>query len=280
MRHASSSIRWDDFAGPLPDVRVMGKTLFDPIWARRTHASPACELHYVVRGQVTVTLGRQRLHAGPGDVLLIPSGAPHRDVFDVAQGLEVFMVFFSWAAERAYFARVRPHLTLALSPVARREIARMFARLQADCGGGDEADRLVARARVLTILLVLLREAWRRRAGRRGERRAVYGQRRRQDLMLRAKAYLEQHLAEPITLDGMAAALRVSPFYLSHVFSEQSDFSLFAFLTALRMNQARVLLQEGRLNVAEIARAVGYDDANYFAKVFRRHCGAPPTRWR
>jgi AraC-like DNA-binding protein len=94
--------------------------------------------------------------------------------------------------------------------------------------------------------------------------------------MLQARQYLEAHFAEPLSLEGIAAALGVSAYYLSHVFSEENDFTLFASLTHLRMEKARALLQDGQMTVAEVARAVGYDNSNYFSKAFRRHFGVAP----
>jgi AraC-like DNA-binding protein len=68
-------------------------------------------------------------------------------------------------------------------------------------------------------------------------------------------------------------------YYLSHVFSEESDFSLFHYLTLLRLDRAKLHLREGRLNVAEVAAAVGYDNANHFSKLFRRHVGCAPREY-
>lgn len=94
--------------------------------------------------------------------------------------------------------------------------------------------------------------------------------------MLQARRYLNQHFTSPVSLDDIARELDVSAYYLSHVFSEENDFSLFTYLTGLRMERARELLQNGQYNVSEVSRAVGYENANYFAKVFRKHFGRPP----
>jgi len=99
-------------------------------------------------------------------------------------------------------------------------------------------------------------------------------------LMLQARQYLEVHYAEPLTLERIATALKVSAYYLSHVFSRESDFSLFAYLTNLRMRRARALLQAGTGNVTEAAHAVGYEDEGYFSKVFRKYFGVPPRDMR
>jgi AraC-like DNA-binding protein len=53
--------------------------------------------------------------------------------------------------------------------------------------------------------------------------------------------------------------------------------SLFACLTMLRMNKARDLLLKGNRKVSAVARAVGYENSNYFAKVFRKYFGQSPS---
>jgi two-component system response regulator YesN len=103
------------------------------------------------------------------------------------------------------------------------------------------------------------------------------GRKRRRRLMAQARRYLNEHFNDPICLDDVARALEVSAYYLSHVFSEENGFSLFTYLNALRMERARELLQERTCNVSEVARAVGYEDTNYFSKVFRKHFGRPPS---
>ncbi|MDD4538867.1 MAG: helix-turn-helix transcriptional regulator, partial [Lentisphaeria bacterium] len=78
-------------------------------------------------------------------------------------------------------------------------------------------------------------------------------------------------------LEMLAEFLSVSPFFLSRVFNSESGFSLSEYLTMVRMNQAKTLLLDGRMNVSEIADAVGYEDSGYFSKVFKRHFGCSPS---
>ena len=51
-------------------------------------------------------------------------------------------------------------------------------------------------------------------------------------------------------------------------------------LTAYRIDRAVELLQQTDIPVREIAVRVGYTDANYFTKVFKRHLGVTPTEYR
>ncbi len=263
------------FARGLPVVDSMGQLIFDPVYSQKDHTTPCCEMFHVIKGRVTLISGRGRVEAVSGDTLLVPTGEWHRDDFDASEGLEVFMVFFSWNEERAFFSRVTNARLRRLPLAAKSEISRMFNHLRMDRAADDDFHRLFVRSQILSLLLYLLRECsmgGRKAARSAGSPVAV----RRQGLMLRAKSYIEAHYSEPLALDDIARELKVSPFHLSHVFSRESDFSLFEYLTGLRMNRAKELLSAGSMNVAEAARAVGYENCRYFAKIFRQRFGHAP----
>jgi len=264
----------------LPHVRSMGSMIFDPIWSQKRHVSGNCELIHIIKGTVQIELPRGRLTGRPGDTLLVPTNTLHRDNFDTVSGLKVFMVQFVWAAESDYFAMVKPlALPIASTRVA-EDMARLFDRLRAGLDFGTEADHLLVCSQVHSILLMILREALRNTQKHGAQAKKAYGERHRRLLMLRARQYLDEHFAEPISLDQLARMLKVSPFYLSHVFSRESDFSLFTYLTNLRMRRARALLQAGTGNVTDVAHAVGYEDEGYFSKVFRKYFGVSPRDLR
>jgi len=262
----------------LPHVHSMGAMIFDPIWSQKRHASrESCELLHIIKGTVQIELPRGRLTGHPGDTLLIPTNTMHRDNFDTVSGLKVFLVHFVWAAEADYFAMVKPLSLPIASPRVAEDMARLFDRLAAGLDFGTEADHLLVCSQVHSILLMILREALRNTPP---QKKKAYGERHRRLLMLRARQHLNEHFAEPFSLDQLARLLNVSPFYLSHVFSRESDFALFTYLTNLRMRRARELLQAGTGNVTEVAHAVGYEDEGYFSKVFRKYFGVPPRDLR
>lgn len=261
----------------LPRVHSMGAMIFDPIWSQKWHASRAfCELLHIINGTVRIELPRGGLTGRPGDTLLIPSNTMHRDNFDKVKGLKVFMVHFTWEAEADYFAVVKPLALPLAGPRVAEDMARLFDRLRAGLNYGTEADHLLVCSQVHSVLLTILRAVLHDVSRRGARHQKAYGARHRRLLMLRTRQYLDEHFAEPIALNQLARLLNVSPFYLSHVFSRESDFSLFTYLTNLRMQRARALLQAGQANVTEAAHAVGYEDEGYFSKVFRKYFGVAP----
>lgn len=95
----------------------------------------------------------------------------------------------------------------------------------------------------------------------------------------RAKAYIEAHSAENLTLDAVAAVACMSQFHLVRVFHEIVGLPPHAYLIQLRVMQARQLLAVGE-SVTDAAVAVGFFDQSHLTRHFRRIVGVTPGRYR
>lgn len=98
-------------------------------------------------------------------------------------------------------------------------------------------------------------------------------------LAAQAKKYLQDHYSEKITLDTLAVAMGVSTSQLKRVFREQTDSSVIAYLTNLRISEAKRMIRDRNLNFTQIAGAVGYDNIYYFSTQFKKHTGMTPTEY-
>lgn len=258
----------------LPEITSVGEMIFDPHWATKPHADAAHELLHVIKGSMVLTYpAGPKFRAESGDTLFNPAGNEHRDVFDLDDELDIFFVQFRWEHAEQYFRQVDNRSLKSLPPETDSEIRRIFDAMRGDFGS-EEGDRAVANARLMNILLLIHRAVTAPRPGP----EAGGGKRKR--LVNRARAYIDRFFRTSIRLEDVAEDLQVSPFYLSRVFSRESDFSLVEYLTEKRLGEAKKLLAEGRYQVAEVARMVGYEDANYFSKVFKRRVGCPPGIYR
>ncbi|MGP3963156.1 helix-turn-helix domain-containing protein [Nonomuraea sp. 3N208] len=100
------------------------------------------------------------------------------------------------------------------------------------------------------------------------------------DPLQRAMAYLAERLDSPVRVADLAALVGVSPSHLSALFRRATGGGVLAHHTALRMAQARNLLDTTDATIADIAREVGYPDPFYFSRHFRRMHEASPTEYR
>ena len=95
-----------------------------------------------------------------------------------------------------------------------------------------------------------------------------------------ALSYIRSHHMYNLTLDDVAAQVHVSPFYLSHMFKEKLGVTFVEYLTRVRIEMAKNYLLNTQLPITAIAEKVGYEDASYFGKVFRKTTGVTPKGFR
>lgn len=99
-------------------------------------------------------------------------------------------------------------------------------------------------------------------------------------LIQKVKAYVEEHYAEEITLDDMADMIGYSTYYFMKLIKEYLGMSFGDFLTSVRMNNAKKLLLSTNMSISEVGYSVGYNDANYFARVFKRQEKITPSEYK
>ncbi len=97
--------------------------------------------------------------------------------------------------------------------------------------------------------------------------------------LVRALSFIETSFDQQIQLSDVAESAHVSTAYLSKLFSDHLCSSFVDYLTELRVAHAEQLIRENRLTVKEVAHAVGYQDPNYFSKIFRKTVGISPSMY-
>ena len=95
-----------------------------------------------------------------------------------------------------------------------------------------------------------------------------------------AKAWLEAHYDEPLSLTVLAREAGCSTHYLSRTFSEATGKTISQYLRGLRIEKAARLISSGRFNVSEAAVEVGYQSLSHFSKAFLKEMGCLPSRYQ
>ena len=92
--------------------------------------------------------------------------------------------------------------------------------------------------------------------------------------------YLREHYREDISLEQLADFLHFNPSYTSDLFKRIFGKPFVSYLTSMRVETAKVLLERGKFKTYEIAEHVGYQDEKYFFKTFKKVTGFTPKEYR
>ena len=92
--------------------------------------------------------------------------------------------------------------------------------------------------------------------------------------------YIHEHYNENLPVNELASRFDMSPNYFSFVFKKEMNQSAVNYITQFRVQKAREYLENSDWSVVEIARKVGYEDNQYFFRVFKKYTGQTPLQYR
>jgi AraC-like DNA-binding protein len=236
------------------------------------HAHDGYVIAAVTGGVEGIGLPDGAERAGAGSVVLINPETPHSAYAGTEEGWAYRVLYparqvVAAAAAELSASRGTPAFdtTVLVDPVT--------ARMIADVHAAAESDNALAADTCLRLLLA--RVLARHGAGP----VTAHGLSGGQAVAARARDLLTARLAEPPTLEQLAAEFGTSPFALLRAFKSAYGLPPHAWLTGERVKEARRLLDAG-VAPASAATAVGFTDQSHLNRHFTRIVGVPPGAYQ
>lgn len=98
-------------------------------------------------------------------------------------------------------------------------------------------------------------------------------------IISKVQKYILDNLHMRLTLNSIAAKFNFSANYLSQLFAKYSGEGFVEFISAARINEAKKMLARGEGHIYDIAQKLGFDNAFYFSKVFKKYEGVSPREY-
>lgn len=254
-----------------------------PAVEAKLHRHDAWELLYVTHGHGSRTAGDTVQPFTAGDVALIPPSMIHRWEFASestnAQGhITYLMVAFTSAFVdqcQKTFPELRNRMLEASFPANALQFGLKSAGVLRDrlirMGKADELERLCEMLRLLPEIFTASDHIL---AGRpvRIERNV--------QRMQQVCTYVMRHYARTITLNDISDAIGMNRSAFCIWFKRCKGMTFSQFLTQYRLNTATEMLKSSEKQISEICYLVGFNDLPHFVRVFKKHTGISPSRYR
>ena len=216
------------------------------------------ELLYVDKGAVEVTAGDRRLRLDQGQIIFHPPGEFH--AFSAAGAApDLVVVGFGCPSPALDFFRGR---TASLRGEERALLGRIVS---------ESAAAFSTPLNLSQLTEITRREgAPQPRADGRPEDGGALAQ---------VMDYLERRVDQPLTLEQICRDNLVGRSQLQKLFHARTGGGVMAWFGALKIQAARRLIREGRLNFTQIAARLGFQSVHYFSRRFRQVTGMSPSEY-
>ena len=263
------------------DFRILKRTQIG-VWEEdRKRFHRFHEIFIMTEGRCSVLIGRRIYRLQAGDIAIIPARTLHKTDYlnDGPHTKYVISLTKETAAEiDGFLGEQLTPLCLRAGqvtiPSQRRDaIFLLLGRMFYEYENQPPHAHSVAKACLCELLISILRYR-----AQEAENDGSEDETTRR--VHQVTAYLYDHLAEEISLPGLAAHFAVSPSHLSRTFKRVTGFGLREYLVYLRIQRACELLLSTSLSITEIADRCGFNDSNYFGDAFHKAIGVSPRDYR
>lgn len=250
----------------------------------RLHSHDFIEIALILSGEGHFVLGGKWYPVKKGDVLLINPGIQHQCTYSSAEApLEEFYVAFTDIHIRdmernqilfpGHECLIRPGEKTFVT------LSRLCSLIKTESTSCQPGRYFMLKAYVTQMILLLYREQV--VAPVTIEEGYEFESTNKKYVVEQIIDYLDCHYNEKISLDQIARNMYLSPFYISKIFKSETGDTPINHLIKIRMEKARLLLDKQKdASIQDIALCVGYDDAYHFSKLFKKHFGESPSKYR
>ncbi|POT59917.1 AraC family transcriptional regulator [Citrobacter amalonaticus] len=229
-------------------------------------------LDIVLRGEYGNQLEKRQHHLSEGEMLFIPARAANLPVSDKPVMLLGLVFAPAWLGVSFYDNRttslLRPIRRIELPHLQRGEGEAMLTALTHLSRSPQQQD-------VIQPLVLSLLNLCRNVVSTRPDSPLP-----RSEFLYQSMCnWIQDNYAQPLTRDSVAHFFNITPNHLSRLFARHSTMSFVEYVRWVRMAKARMILQKYHLSIGEIAERCGYQDSDYFCRLFRRQFGLTPGEY-
>jgi AraC-like DNA-binding protein len=273
MPHPDFPIKIHKISSSTPDL------LFPSHWHEHL------ELLYFIKGKALIECNQQPFEVSPGDLVVVNSNELHYGE-NISDSLFYYCVILdislltgvsSDAVQTRYISPISQNRILFKNRIEENDtVKECILNMIREYDQKNIGFELEIKSSIYHLLALLLRHYV--------EKTLTTG-----EYDLRAKnlerfyrifKYIEANYTEKISIHDCAAMLNITDSHFCHLFKLITGKSLSDYVNYLRLKKAETLLRNTSLSITEIALESGFNDINYFSRLFGRYKNTSPSKYR
>ncbi|MDP4093559.1 MAG: AraC family transcriptional regulator [Bacillota bacterium] len=242
------------------------------------------EIFFLLSGHVTYLIEGRSYRLSPGDILLINNNELHKPVLTSGEAYERIIVWIKpdflnkhsiKDCDLSYcfhHALINVQNLIRLNVSDRKKIQNAVFLLEDACESAEFGNHILRNSYMMEII-VHINRYFLQSSKSENINHAEFN-----DKISRLVDYINQNLAENLSLDQLSEKFYLSKYHLLHEFKKYTGYSIHQYILQKRLISAKKLLKEG-MSVNEVCEASGFNDYSNFIRTFKNNYGVSPKRY-
>jgi AraC-like DNA-binding protein len=255
-----------------PKLLYTGRLERSPQFSETLHSHPFLEVIFINSGRGTIVIDENIFQAKQGDVIVYNAGKKHTEISAPDDPLEALFlgvenIAVSGLPENTLLGE---HESPVIStgndfPLLQFYFSCLIRESQNQRHYTKETTESLTRLILVSLLRLFPSEE------KNFQNNSLYSQ---------AKKYIDEYYVQIRSIGDVCKPLRISNYYLIHIFGRYGDISPMQYVIKKRMELAKSLLVHTDYSIGNIASRCGYDNEYYFYRVFKKNTDTTPTKYR
>lgn len=240
----------------------------DPQWKVDNANSKYHTIAFSTGGQATYTINGKRCKVNKGDVLFFPKHTPRTGFSFIDDPWSFYVVqfdaIFPDILSEQQFYRIGNVIVGSIYSQA----SSLFQDLHREWTAKKNGYLLKCQSRIIDIICLLFRNA-----------EQTIGHPRHFETVDIILNLIAENCSKNYSIDDICKRIGYSASHFQLIFKKVTGITFIRYQNEIKINKARDLLQFGNSNVTEAAQQVGFNDLNYFSKLFKKMTGHNPSEY-
>ena len=243
------------------------KMYLTPPWSDSNIIISDNKFYFVVDGEIEITTEKEKIKATAGELMLIPAGLKHSYNLTKTGFAKLYWFHFSMQLnEKGFFDCYELPLKIAVSNIPR--IKSLFNTLFKHATIDEPTSKIKVINPIHSLVEYYISKG-----------SYIEKQTEKTDVDYIVE-YIKQNYNEKITLSDLAQKINFTPTYFIKKFKQETGYSPINYINIVKLEEAKYLLEQTSDPINTIMEKVGFYDSAHFSKIFKKHYGFSPSKYR